>query len=86
MARDYDLVSIEEILQRSSVSRGALYHHFPTKLDLFIAVFEASEQRAIEVIGGPGTGFSGAPSKRWSTGPGPTCSSARPMRSCVASA
>jgi AcrR family transcriptional regulator len=50
MARDYDLVSIEEILRRSSVSRGALYHHFPTKLDLFIAVFEASERRAIELI------------------------------------
>ena len=33
MERDYDLVSTEEILERAGVSRGALYHHFPTKLD-----------------------------------------------------
>jgi AcrR family transcriptional regulator len=46
--RDYEQVSIEEILQRSGVSRGALYHHFPSKLDLFRAVFEDSERRMIE--------------------------------------
>lgn len=50
MERDYDQVSTEEILQRSGVSRGALYHHFPSKLDLFRAVFEASERRVIERI------------------------------------
>lgn len=48
--RDYDEVSTEEILTRSGVSRGAMYHHFPTKLDLFRAVFEASEQRALGLI------------------------------------
>jgi AcrR family transcriptional regulator len=48
MERDYDQVSTAEILQRSGVSRGALYHHFPTKLDLFKSVWEASERRAIE--------------------------------------
>jgi AcrR family transcriptional regulator len=45
--RDYDRVSTEEILERSGVSRGALYHHFPTKLDLFRAVYQANEQRAL---------------------------------------
>jgi AcrR family transcriptional regulator len=45
--RDFAEVSTEEILARSGVSRGALYHHFPTKLDLFRAVWEASEQRLI---------------------------------------
>lgn len=50
MARDYDKVSTEEILQCSGVSRGALYHHFPSKLDLFRAVFEASESRVIQRI------------------------------------
>ncbi|HEX3735483.1 MAG TPA: TetR/AcrR family transcriptional regulator [Solirubrobacterales bacterium] len=50
MERDYDLVSIEQILERSGVSRGALYHHFPTKLDLFLAVYRASETRVIEQI------------------------------------
>ena len=50
MERDYDEVSTEEILDRSGVSRGALYHHFPTKLDLFRAVFMASERRVIDRI------------------------------------
>lgn len=48
MERDFDAVSTEEILARSGVSRGALYHHFQTKLDLFRAVWEASERRLIE--------------------------------------
>lgn len=52
MARDYDSVSTEEIVRRSGVSRGALYHHFPSKLDLFKAVWEASEQRLIERLAG----------------------------------
>lgn len=50
MTRDYDDVSTEEILERSGVSRGALYHHFPSKLDLFRAVWEASERHVIERI------------------------------------
>jgi AcrR family transcriptional regulator len=48
--RDYDAVSTEEIIERSGVSRGALYHHFSTKLDLFKAVFQASERRVLERI------------------------------------
>jgi len=50
MERDYDEVSTEEILERSGVSRGALYHHFPSKIDLFRAVWEASERRMIERV------------------------------------
>jgi AcrR family transcriptional regulator len=50
MERDYERVSTEEILERSGVSRGALYHHFPAKLDLFRAVFVASERRVIDRI------------------------------------
>ncbi len=50
MERDYDEVSTEEILARSGVSRGALYHHFPSKLALFRAVFEASERRVLELV------------------------------------
>lgn len=50
MERDYDDVSTEQILERSGVSRGALYHHFPSKRDLFRAVFEASERRVIERV------------------------------------
>jgi AcrR family transcriptional regulator len=50
MERDYAQVSTDQILERSGLSRGALYHHFPTKLDLFRAVFMASERRVIEGI------------------------------------
>ncbi len=50
MERDYEQVSIGDLLERSGVSRGALYHHFSTKLDLFRAVWEASERRLIEEL------------------------------------
>jgi AcrR family transcriptional regulator len=40
---DYEHVSTEEILRRAGVSRGALYHHFPGKLDLFEAVYDQGE-------------------------------------------
>jgi AcrR family transcriptional regulator len=50
MERDYDRVSTAEILQRSGVSRGALYHHFPSKRDLFRAVYERSERRVIALL------------------------------------
>ena len=35
--------STEEILSETAVSRGALYHHFPSKTDLFQATFEQVE-------------------------------------------
>jgi AcrR family transcriptional regulator len=47
MERDYADVATEEVLARSGVSRGALYHHFASKRDLFRAVFEASERRVL---------------------------------------
>jgi AcrR family transcriptional regulator len=37
----YADTSIEEIIQRAGVARGALYHHFPGKDALFLAVYEA---------------------------------------------
>jgi AcrR family transcriptional regulator len=37
----YGETSIEDIIQRAGVARGALYHHFPGKDALFRAVYEA---------------------------------------------
>lgn len=45
--RDYADVSTDEILRRAGVSRGALYHHFSGKRDLFREVFDASEARVV---------------------------------------
>jgi AcrR family transcriptional regulator len=42
-AKGFAATSTEEILSEADVSRGALYHHFPSKTDLFQATFEQVE-------------------------------------------
>lgn len=41
--RSYDGTSIHDVLRESELSRGALYHHFKSKDELFLAVLEAIE-------------------------------------------
>jgi AcrR family transcriptional regulator len=41
--KGFAATSTEEILSEADVSRGALYHHFSSKTDLFRAAFEAVE-------------------------------------------
>ena len=48
--RGYAAVGTEEIVQRAGVTRGALYHHFADKRDLFRAVHERQEQQLVESI------------------------------------
>ncbi len=43
--RGYQDTSIEVVLEKSGISRGALYHHFRDKEELFVAVLEAVEAR-----------------------------------------
>jgi AcrR family transcriptional regulator len=49
--RGYAGVGTEEIVARAKVTRGALYHHFEDKRDLFRAVFERVEGDLMERIG-----------------------------------
>ena len=49
--RGYAGVGTEEIVSRAKVTRGALYHHFTDKRDLFRAVFERVESDLMERIG-----------------------------------
>jgi AcrR family transcriptional regulator len=47
----YARVGTEEIVRAAGVTRGALYHHFRDKEDLFLAVFEEVEREVTERIG-----------------------------------
>jgi len=50
-ARGYGDVGTEEIVARAGVTRGALYHQFADKKDLFRAVLENLEQDIIQRLG-----------------------------------
>ncbi len=55
----YAAVGTEQIVKRARVTRGALYHHFADKRDLFLAVHEGLEaegvERIAEALAGAGT-------------------------------
>src|SRR3954467_10445180 len=49
--RGYARVGTEELVRAAGVTRGALYHHFDGKADLFRAVFEDVERELTEKLG-----------------------------------
>lgn len=56
-ARDgYHATHTNSILEQAGVSRGALYHHFPSKQDLFEAVFVDISNETIQQAGRHGMG------------------------------
>jgi AcrR family transcriptional regulator len=48
--RPYDEVSIEEIAAAAGVSKGLLYHYFPTKQDFVLAALERGQRELGELI------------------------------------
>jgi AcrR family transcriptional regulator len=49
-SKGYASVGTEEIVRRAGVTRGALYHQFADKEDLFLAVYEQVEQELTERV------------------------------------
>jgi AcrR family transcriptional regulator len=49
-ARGFAATSLDDILGKAGVTRGALYHHFDSKTDLFRAVVENQERALTETI------------------------------------
>ncbi len=52
----YQHVSIQDVLDHAGLSRGALYHHFKSKKDLFEAVLEATETEIAAALLAAGRG------------------------------
>jgi AcrR family transcriptional regulator len=50
-AHGFGGVGTETIVRAAGVTRGALYHQFPDKTELFAAVFETVEQELMDRIG-----------------------------------
>jgi AcrR family transcriptional regulator len=46
----YTETSVDDVVERAGVTKGALYHHFRTKRDLFRAVFEDIERELVEAV------------------------------------
>src|SRR3954451_17897894 len=51
--RGYAGVGTEEVVAAAGVTRGALYHHFRDKRDLFRAVFVAAEEDLLRGVATP---------------------------------
>jgi AcrR family transcriptional regulator len=46
----YDEVSIDEVARMAGISKGLLYHYFPTKRDFYAAVIRRSAEQLLEAL------------------------------------
>jgi AcrR family transcriptional regulator len=63
--RSYDEVSIDDLARAAGVSKGLLYHYFPTKHDLYVAALAHAAAQLLEVTT---TDRSGTPAERLARG------------------
>ena len=56
-ADGYAATSLDAVVERAGLTKGALYHHFAGKRELFAAVFEAEQRRLNEVVAVAYTGI-----------------------------
>lgn len=47
-SRSYDDVSIDELAAAAGISKGLLYHYFPTKRDFYVATVRESARQLVE--------------------------------------
>ncbi len=47
-AQPYDEISIDELAKRAGISKGLLYHYFPTKRDFYVATVREAARRLTE--------------------------------------
>ena len=55
--KGYSGANTSELVQRAKVTKGALYHHFANKRDLYFAVVEDMERELVEHIETAGAGI-----------------------------
>jgi AcrR family transcriptional regulator len=55
-SRSYDEVSIDELAAAAGISKGLLYHYFPTKRDFYIATVRAAAAQRVERTSTPAQG------------------------------
>jgi AcrR family transcriptional regulator len=46
-AQAYDAVSIDEVAREAGISKGLLYHYFPTKRDFYVAALELAAAKLL---------------------------------------
>lgn len=50
VAQGYHSAAMDDIADRAGVSKPVLYQHFPSKLDLYLALLEAGRERLITLV------------------------------------
>jgi AcrR family transcriptional regulator len=59
--RSFDDISIDEIADAAGISKGLLYHYFPSKRDFYIEVIRTAADRLLDIAAGEQAAQAGDP-------------------------